>query len=1294
MSANASSVPSVGPGAVVVTVAGVTTNAPAPVPQQNATVQKQTPSLIGRTTTDSNLPPLDMPPARAGQTSRLAVDASRIRSGSTFSRATNGIEMGFLSSRAGDSANPATFSAGPSLLHQTVRSRARANSVSTHGTAATADNSLSRRPRVPASGGLVNLGPDPSTQPMTGFPLRRIPSVRRVVASSGDGGAPGIGPDALLPGMSTAGQGVRDRADRTQAEEAATPTVQAHVERRAERRKRERRFKDRAFEVVLTSLLNWHVILSLLAALTGLILYTQYPEAKFWENAAYRWLFLFAAMSAVILPLRMWEWAFWWILQEVVLAAMPFLREPIDFAHAAQGHLADIGTIIMALLLYSVAFQLSFGATGEVIFQRICISLIVIKVGLILKNVALKLAIYRLYRKKHSKAVADVIFYEEVSRNLSAPLPSSLAYGDPEAWARAWQGYGEEDGIRRTLTPTQLLDLETFWAQASYVRNNTFTIYDEIGDCVMVESEETVVEYAGLAFDRLSAAKVAREEAQLKLENAVRARLGGVGQSFLLQTNGHGSSHLDAPAPFGSLGRNTHAAFPAPALIAASRVIKDVFTASSHGMEAGTGAGAQISRRASASELHTPTDSRVDGPTVVGPPPPIHAHPPPIGATVVQGGGGSQGEEGVEEVTEDYPSSPDMTTAAMDADKLAAIRAAVLSREDLAPCFPDPSDLDAVIKLMDLDGSGAISRDEMVSTFTLFLAGWGSTRKALESYAGISDALKMIAEAVCWIILFFVVLAIFDVNFQNVLVPLGTVMVSLSFALGPSISSTVSALLFILVQAPYDVGDRVQCRIVGDNTTAVVSQINVLTTVFCTTSDNKLHMVRNADLALCEIINHRRSPQALFSPKFTVDHTIVGAQLGQLQAGVEQWLREHQVAWLPTCSVTVSPVTTPPNSVEVAFWCTQHASWQEGGKIWPAYTQLCMAIVALLRSMDLKYVHATRPVEIRGMEGPGGSSGPGGGAQGGGRGGSTALLLTSVRLDGGKLRRPSGFKTQGQGQGGRRKSGGSASKAAPLLESVEEVADQSSYEGQQHSSSSSGSESDGEDAGGGRRPLLGRDKGRSSSLGGGVGKGGGAGQGGELRKRSSASSAHRSEGSPPAGVRFSRSASAPTAFTHAPALPAAPLPPPHPHPQASKGAGPAPLLDVTAQPQVSLPYGGHGMGALLPTVLEASTPSAERAVSEDGGAGGGGGEEEGEEGEGEGKAAVRRAGLGGGRPPAAPSILSRPPVSALPPMMPSSSGMGMGGPAVAVSGKTARKRPAFGGGSPGSATAPTGDADG
>jgi hypothetical protein len=807
---------------------------------------------------------------------------ARLRSTSTWSRTTAGtagIEMGQVGRVGGnDRLNPSDIG----------RTRSRAGSLATDGTGAP------RRPsrNVPGWEDATWAGPQ---VPMAGFPIR----------------SPVGGPSV-------------EDADIGRAGTSAVPTVQAHVQERATRHKRGRHMRARAVDAVWGWLLNWHVGIAATLALIGLVLYAKFPDVTLFENAVYRWCFLFASMTGVILPLKVWEWALFWFIDSVVLPALPFLRELVDFVHCAQGHLADIAAIVMALLLYKLGFSLSFGAQGELYFTRACTALLVIKGGTILKNVALKVSIYRLYRQKHAKLVADSIFYEEVSRCLSAPLPLALAEGDPVAWAAAARGPDPDyDSIRHSLTPTQLLDLEGFWAQASYVRQATFTVYDENGDCMIVDTEGLAIEYAGAAFDRLAAAKLARDDRRAEIEASYGC------ESSDEDVRAH---RLFAALPSVNSPQRTVAGglrpshLPRPALMKVKRALlpgRPPKTAVPHVEDHAAGTGVEDGEREAA----------------------------------IPGGSPSDEAAAVEGVGEESPPSADTPPPV----------AVSLTREDLAPCFADPSDLDAVLQLMDLGRDGVITRDEMTSAFTLFLAGWTSTKAGLESYSGISGALQMIFEAIYWVLSFFCTLAIFGVDFTQVLVPLGTVVISLSFAFGPSISALVTSLIFILVHVPYEVGDRVQISTVCGGAACVVTQIYVLTTEFQCLADNKRTAARNSDLAPQAITNYRRSPNACLSVKFIVTQSITGEQIAALKTGADHFLRLHQTLWLPTCSVFFSPSYGPgglSNAVDVTFYATMHASWQEGGKVFPAYNALLVALVSLFSASGLAYTAPAKPIAI------------------------------------------------------------------------------------------------------------------------------------------------------------------------------------------------------------------------------------------------------------------------------------------------------------------------------------------
>jgi hypothetical protein len=81
--------------------------------------------------------------------------------------------------------------------------------------------------------------------------------------------------------------------------------------------------------------------------------------------------------------------------------------------------------------------------------------------------------------------------------------------------------------------------------------------------------------------------------------------------------------------------------------------------------------------------------------------------------------------------------------------------------------------------------------EEFVNAVKLMRNAWVSTAKSLESYGAMSGALSMIAGAVYWLVILIVVLSIFGVNFLSVWAPLSTMVIGLSFALGPAFQNLV-----------------------------------------------------------------------------------------------------------------------------------------------------------------------------------------------------------------------------------------------------------------------------------------------------------------------------------------------------------------------------------------------------------------------------------------------------------------------------------------------------------------------
>ena len=95
-------------------------------------------------------------------------------------------------------------------------------------------------------------------------------------------------------------------------------------------------------------------------------------------------------------------------------------------------------------------------------------------------------------------------------------------------------------------------------------------------------------------------------------------------------------------------------------------------------------------------------------------------------------------------------------------------------------------------------------RDEFVNALKLMYGAWRGTQTSLGSYGGISGALTVVAGAVYWLVCVLALLAIYDVDFSRVWIPVSTLVMGLGFALGPPAQRALDSLLFVLLISPYE----------------------------------------------------------------------------------------------------------------------------------------------------------------------------------------------------------------------------------------------------------------------------------------------------------------------------------------------------------------------------------------------------------------------------------------------------------------------------------------------------------
>lgn len=263
---------------------------------------------------------------------------------------------------------------------------------------------------------------------------------------------------------------------------------------------------------------------------------------------------------------------------------------------------------------------------------------------------------------------------------------------------------------------------------------------------------------------------------------------------------------------------------------------------------------------------------------------------------------------------------------------------------------------------------------------------------------GISGAVAMLASAVFWTFYAIIVLAIYQVNFNSVFVPLSSLILGEAGAVAPRSAPPQHPLLPAPPQAsasrsaPPSSASSTRSSSSSSSrpsTSATASRsaasrrtrrssscrvrrgaarrgsrswegcialppscpppwpVNVLTTWFVD-SDGKRLVARNNDLSGMSIINKRHSPNASLTVHVAVDQGVSAEQLRALHAAVSAFARARPLEWRPKVSMSIGATDAngqPPNQIDVAFSLTHHASWQEPAKISAAHAELAIAVL-------------------------------------------------------------------------------------------------------------------------------------------------------------------------------------------------------------------------------------------------------------------------------------------------------------------------------------------------------------
>jgi small-conductance mechanosensitive channel len=189
-------------------------------------------------------------------------------------------------------------------------------------------------------------------------------------------------------------------------------------------------------------------------------------------------------------------------------------------------------------------------------------------------------------------------------------------------------------------------------------------------------------------------------------------------------------------------------------------------------------------------------------------------------------------------------------------------------------------------------------------------------------------------------------------------------LVSVSFAFGPSAAKYFDGMLLILARRPYDLGDRIiisNPQTVADSYDTArdswfVEDINLFTTTLRRGSDSTVATINNSSIALLKIVNCQRSPNAvvLLELKFNIRMHSEG-KIIQFEAAVEEYIQANPRTWDSLKFLILTELSKDWESATYQLSAVHRLGWQDAVKISKSRAALVAFCGQTARELEVLY---------------------------------------------------------------------------------------------------------------------------------------------------------------------------------------------------------------------------------------------------------------------------------------------------------------------------------------------------
>ncbi|PHJ25104.1 small conductance mechanosensitive ion channel family protein [Cystoisospora suis] len=287
---------------------------------------------------------------------------------------------------------------------------------------------------------------------------------------------------------------------------------------------------------------------------------------------------------------------------------------------------------------------------------------------------------------------------------------------------------------------------------------------------------------------------------------------------------------------------------------------------------------------------------------------------------------------------------------------------------DYIEMFLKPDEVEEFMKQVDLAGHGKFNMAMFKRAVLVVYSMRKKLLKALKSQASIASTVRRMISVLLWVISFIVFLLVLGVNINTVIVSGAASLSAIIVALSYFYQNFITAVIFIAVSNPFNVGDRIR---VDGTEILYVRKIRTYTTEFETVHGRPV-FYSNAVLFNRVITNESRSKNSCLEIPLQVDIRTPESSIRQLQASLQKYIDSRALEFVKDTFRMFVVNVQPGRHVDIAFWMTCVEGWGNFLKVLRTRTDVYFYLIKQLIRLNISFQLPVQPVHLFGP--PTGSS--------------------------------------------------------------------------------------------------------------------------------------------------------------------------------------------------------------------------------------------------------------------------------------------------------------------------------